>query len=83
MSFPDPREGGTPGRILWHVAERTTIAKADRTPEEAEMPLLCRPLPASVHTGRFILRSMGLEVNEWSRYLYADSEGDRRFAVRG
>jgi hypothetical protein len=46
------------------------------------MPLLRRPLPASVHTGRFILRSMGLEVNEWSRYLYADSEGDRRFAVR-
>jgi hypothetical protein len=26
---------------------------------------------------------MGLEVNEWSRYLYADSEGDRRFAVHG
>ena len=31
--------------------------KADRTPEEAGMPLLRRPLPASVHTGRFILRS--------------------------
>ena len=57
--------------------------KADRTPEEAGMPLLRRPLPASVHTGRLILRSMGLEVNEWSRYLYVDSEGDRRFAVRG
>jgi hypothetical protein len=26
---------------------------------------------------------MGLEVNEWGRYLYADSDGDRRFAVRG
>jgi hypothetical protein len=31
----------------------------------------------------FILRSMGLEVNEWGRYLYADSDGDRRFALRG
>ena len=28
-------------------------------------------------------QAMGLEVNEWSRYLYADSDGDRRFAVRG
>ena len=46
------------------------------------MPLLRRPLPASVHTGRLILRSMGLEVNEWSRYLYADSDGDWRFALR-
>ena len=47
------------------------------------MPLLRRPLPTSVHTGRFILRSMCLEVNEWRRYLYADDDGDRRFAVRG
>jgi 5-methylcytosine-specific restriction endonuclease McrA len=57
--------------------------KADRTPVEAGMPLLRGPLPAGVHTGRFILRSMGLEVNEWSRYLYTGSDGDWRFALRG
>jgi HNH endonuclease len=57
--------------------------KDNRMPEEAGMPLLHRPLPASVHTGRHVLRSQGLEVDEWGRYLYADSEGDQRFAVRG
>lgn len=41
--------------------------KADRTPVQAGMPLLRGPLPAGVHTGRFILQSMGLEVDEWSQ----------------
>ena len=80
-----PRAQG--GKNFWEnlvaCCRKDNHRKADRTPEEADMPLLRRPLPASVHTGRFILRSMGLEVTEWSRYLYADSNGDRRFAVRG
>jgi 5-methylcytosine-specific restriction endonuclease McrA len=80
-----PRAQG--GRNAWEnlvtCCRKDNHRKADRTPEQAGMPLLRRPLPATVHTGRFMLRSMGLEVNEWSRYLYADSEGDRRFAVRG
>ncbi len=80
-----PRSQG--GRKTWEnllaCCRRDNHCKADRTPEQAGMPLLRRPLPASVHTGRFILRSMALGVNEWARYLYADSEGDRRFAVRG
>jgi 5-methylcytosine-specific restriction endonuclease McrA len=54
--------------------------KDDRTPEEAGMKLLHRPLPANVHTGRHILRSMGISVKEWGPYLYADSEGDKKFA---
>ena len=57
--------------------------KDDRTPEEAGMPLLKRPLPVSVHSSRFMLRSMGLEVQEWGRYLYADSAGDQRFMKAG
>jgi hypothetical protein len=80
-----PRAQG--GKNSWEnlvaCCRKDNHRKADRTPEEACMPLLRRPLPSNVHTGRLILRSMGLEVNEWSRYLYADSEGDRRFAVRG
>ena len=80
-----PRAQG--GRNTWDnlvaSCRKDNHRKADRTPEQAGMPLLRRPLPASVHTGRFILRSMGLEVNGWGRYLYADSDGDRRFAARG
>jgi len=80
-----PRAQG--GKNSWEnlvaCCRKDNHRKADRTPEEAGMPLLRRPLPAGVHTGRFILRSMGLEMNEWSRYLYADSDGDRSFALRG
>jgi 5-methylcytosine-specific restriction endonuclease McrA len=57
--------------------------KDDRTPQEAGMPLLHRPLPASVHTGRAILRSTGLAVKEWGCYLWNDSKGDQRYSVRG
>ena len=39
-----------------------------------------RPLPQTVHTPRFLLRSLGAEVNEWAKYLWHDSEGDRRYA---
>ena len=54
--------------------------KDDRTPEEAGMPLLNRPLPISVHTSRFLLKSIGSEVHAWQKYLYHDSEGDQRFS---
>ena len=81
--IPRSRGGKNEWVNLVSACRKCNSRKGDRTPEEAGMPLLRRPLPASVHTGRFILRSMGLEVNEWGRYLYADSDGDRRFAIRG
>ena len=77
-----PRSQG--GRNSWEnmvaACGRCNHRKADRTPEEAGMQLIRRPLPANIHTPRFVLKALGSEVNEWSRYLYADSEGDKRFA---
>jgi len=35
-------------------------------------------LPANINTGRHVLRSMGLEVHEWGKYLYADSKGEQK-----
>ena len=61
-----------------HVCNRK---KADRTPEEAGMPLIHRPLPMTVHTSRFILQKMGSEIREWNRYLFHDSKGDESFVV--
>ncbi len=52
--------------------------KADRTPEEAGMRLIHRPLPATVHTSRFILKTLGAEVNEWSEFLFHDNRGEQR-----
>lgn len=54
--------------------------KGDRTPEEAGMMLLRRPLPVTVHTNRFLLKQIGAQRSEWSRYLWHDSDGDRRYA---
>lgn len=75
------------GRNSWDnlvAACRTCNSrKNNRTPEEAGMPLIRRPLPVTVHTSRFMLRSMGSEVQEWSRFLYHDSKGDERFVGMG
>lgn len=56
--------------------------KKGRTPEEAGMTLIHRPLPANIHTPRFILKSLGAEVKEWDRYLFSDSDGDQRYVAR-
>ena len=53
--------------------------KNDRTPEEAGMTLIHRPLPATVFTHRFLLKQLGSEVNEWTPYLWIDSTGDQRY----
>ena len=52
--------------------------KGDKTPEEAGMKLIHRPLPATVHTSRFVLKTLGAEVDEWSKFLWNDSKGEQR-----
>jgi 5-methylcytosine-specific restriction endonuclease McrA len=44
--------------------------KADQTLDESGMTLLHRPRPASVHTSRHVLRTMGADDPVWQRYLY-------------
>ena len=46
--------------------------KADRTPEQAEMPLLRQPWPSTIHTARHMMRLMGSEDPQWSKYLYCN-----------
>ena len=45
------------------------------------MKLLHRVIPASVHTTRGLLRSVGMAVEEWAEYLFVDSGGDKRFVA--
>lgn len=80
---PSSRGGRNEWANLVAACKRCNHRKADRTPEEAGMPLLRRPLPQTIHTPRFILKSLGSEVDEWGRFLYADSNGDRRFVAVG
>jgi 5-methylcytosine-specific restriction endonuclease McrA len=80
-----PRSKG--GKGTWEnlvaCCYRDNHRKGDRLLEEVEgMKLIHRPLPQTIHTPRQILRTLGAEVNEWAKYLWHDSEGDRRYAFR-
>ena len=77
--FPRSRGGKNEWDNLVTACHRCNHRKADRTPEEAGMHLIRRPLPQSIHTPRFMLKALGSEVKEWNRFLYIDSEGDKRF----
>jgi 5-methylcytosine-specific restriction endonuclease McrA len=75
---PRSRGGKNDWSNLVTCCRKDNHRKADRTPEEAGMKLLRKPLPATVHTGRGLLRSMALEVGAWEKYLYSDSKGETK-----
>lgn len=78
--IPRSRGGPSSWENLCAACRACNSRKDNRTPEEANMPLIHRPLPASVHTNRFLIRLVGKEFSEWSPYLWVNSEGDKRFA---
>jgi 5-methylcytosine-specific restriction endonuclease McrA len=57
--------------------------KADRTPEEANMPILRRPRPVTLHTARGLLRAEGHTNATWQKYLYFDNKGCREGVTQG
>jgi 5-methylcytosine-specific restriction endonuclease McrA len=57
--------------------------KGNQTPEQADMPLLRRPRPVTLHTARGILRQNGEAERAWHRYLYFDSEGSQQHVLQG
>lgn len=77
---PKSRGGKGSWENLVACCQKDNHRKGNRTPEEAGMKLVHRPLPQTMHTTKFILQALGAEVNEWSRYLWHDSDGDKRFA---
>ena len=80
-----PRSRG--GRASWENLVACCSAdnrrKADRTPEEAGMPLLRRPRPVTLHTARGILRSHADADRVWQKYLFFDNEGWREGVTVG
>ncbi len=62
------------GRDTWEnlvaCCEPCNRFKADRTPEQAGMALLRRPLPSGIHTSRHMMRLVGSEDPMWKKYLY-------------
>jgi 5-methylcytosine-specific restriction endonuclease McrA len=80
---PKSRGGKNEWSNLVAACRKCNSRKNDRTPEEAGMRLIRRPLPANIHTPRFILKSLGAEIPSWGRYLFNDSEGEQRLVARG
>jgi len=78
--IPRSRGGSSAWDNLVACCKADNHKKGDRTPEEAGMKLIHKPLPQSVHTPRFLLRTMGMSISEeWSKYLWTDSEGEQRY----
>lgn len=48
--------------------------KADKSLEESGLTLLRKPRPVSIHTSRFLIRSMGLDEPKWKPYLYSEDK---------
>lgn len=80
--FPRCRGGRSTWENLVASCRKCNARKDNRTPEEAGMKLIRRPLPSTIHTPRFLLKTLGSDVPEWNRFLYADSAGDQRFVFR-
>lgn len=76
---PRSRGGDNSWSNLVACCRHDNAKKGDRLPEECGMTLVRRPLPQSIHTPRFLLKTLGSEVNEWRDYLWQDSDGDRRY----
>jgi 5-methylcytosine-specific restriction endonuclease McrA len=57
--------------------------KSNRTPEEANMPILRRPRPVTLHTARGLLRAQAGTEKVWQKYLYFDNGGCRENVMLG
>jgi 5-methylcytosine-specific restriction endonuclease McrA len=79
--IPKSRGGASSWDNMVACCAKDNHRKADRTPEEAGMMLIHRPLPQNIHTPRFLLRAIAIETVEWSKYLWTDSDGDRRYVT--
>ncbi len=67
-----PRSRG--GRDTWEnlvtCCHACNHRKADRTPDEAGMPLIRAPRAVNVHTARSLMRTRGKDFPLWRKYLY-------------
>jgi 5-methylcytosine-specific restriction endonuclease McrA len=69
--LPESRGGPWTWDNLASCCKQCNLRKGDRTPEEADMPLLHIPGRLTIHTSRMLLRLVGLEEDRrWAPYLF-------------
>ena len=70
--IPRSRGGLSTWENLVTACKDCNHRKADKTPAEAGMTLLHKPMKLTLHTSKQIMRRLGLDEDErWGRYLYA------------
>lgn len=77
--LPRSRGGKNTWENLVAACDRCNSRKGDKTPEEAGMPLIHRPLPVTIHTCKALLKQLGSEVDEWQPFLWTDKSADTRW----
>lgn len=76
--MPESRGGRSTWDNLVTCCKICNRRKADKTPEEANMPLLLVPRPATIHTARHLLRSLAEHDETWRKYLYFENTTPQR-----
>ena len=70
--LPESRGGRFEWGNLTSACRACNARKGDRTPEEANMPLLNQPGNLTIHTSRMLLRLVGLEEDAaWRKYIFS------------
>ena len=71
--IPRSRGGNSTWENLVACCHECNRRKDDLSLEESGMRLRRRPRPATVHTGRHLLRDLAAEYRVWQKYLFYDS----------
>jgi hypothetical protein len=79
---PQSKGGPSTWDNLVAACQTCNRRKADKSLEESGMTLRRRPRPATIHTSRSILRSMGADSPSWQKYLFYDSK-EHHHVTRG
>ena len=82
--FPVSRGGKTVPENLVTSCKPCNQRKADRTPEEARMPLLTSQTLLKVHLDKILMCNYAETCPQWKKYLFMDSEvTDERYHHTG
>jgi len=81
--LPQSRNGKTIPENLVTCCKPCNQRKADRTPEEARMPLLTSETLLKVHLDTIAICAYAEQCPEWKKYLFMDNKGEERLSHTG
>jgi 5-methylcytosine-specific restriction endonuclease McrA len=76
--LPQSREGATRPDNLVTCCKPCNQKKADKTPKEANMPLLTPEVLLRVHLDTIAITAYSDHCPEWKKYLFMDNKGEEK-----